>query len=616
MFSSKIMIGSHQGLIKMKIIPLMLLLGTLVACSDEDSKPSISETEQLEANELEVSNQVYIDYFEENKIFTPLYATFLGDSTFNDKFDPIISDENIKKKLAFEIKYFDRISAINADLLSGQGRLSFEIFKRNREIAIEGNDFPSHLIPVNQMFGIHNFYAQLGSGQSAQPFNNLEDYDNFIKRSEGFVLWMDSAISAMREGMEKGIVQPEAVMKKVIPQLSFHIVENVEESIFASPLKNLPESINEQDKEALTIRYKAMIAEQLIPAYKRLHDFIVADYLPKSRKTVGISEQPNGKAWYEFQIKTNTTLELTAEEIHTLGKQEVARILTEMEKVKETVGFKGDLADFFEHLRTDDKYYFESEEALIAGYEATRDKINKLTPKLFSIFPKADYEVKLVESFRAASSAGASYQSPAPDGSRPGIFYINSYNLKAQPKFLMETLSIHEASPGHHFQTTIQQEITGLPMFRRFGGYTVYSEGWALYAESLGKELGLFTEPMMWYGRLVDEQLRAMRLVLDTGLHALGWTRDQAIEYMIANSSMSESDVISEVERYIAIPGQALSYKIGQFKIRELRELSEKELGDQFDIKEFHRQILIDGGLPMPILEAKIKRWLEELKKS
>jgi uncharacterized protein (DUF885 family) len=607
-----------------KLLLLIALSSLLIACSDDDSSSTTSETKQFEANEvkllmsaeqaLETSNKVYIDYFEENKVFNPIYATFLGDSTFNDKFGPIISDENIQRKLAFEKKYLDKINAINPDLLSGQGLLSFEIFKRNREIDIEGSDFPSHLLPVNQMSGVHNFYAQLGSGQSAQPFNNLEDYDNFIKRSEGFVLWMDSAISAMREGMEKGIVQPAVVMKKVIPQLAFHIVDNVDESIFASPLNNLPDSINELDKEALIIRYKAMIAEKLIPAYKRMHDFITNDYLPKSRKTIGLSEHPNGKAWYEYQIKTNTTLELTADEIHSLGKQEVARILTEMEKVKETVGFKGDLPAFFEHLRTDDKYYFESEEALIAGYEATRDKINKLTPKLFSIFPKADYEVKLVESFRAESAAGASYQSPAPDGSRPGIFYINSHNLKAQPKFLMETLSIHEASPGHHFQITIQQEITGLPMFRRFGGYTVYSEGWALYAESLGRELGLFTEPMMWYGRLVDEQLRAMRLVLDTGLHALGWTREQAIEYMTVNSSMPESDVISEVERYIAIPGQALSYKMGQFKIRELRELSEKELGEKFDIKEFHTQILIDGGLPMPILEEKIKRWIAGLK--
>jgi uncharacterized protein (DUF885 family) len=247
---------------------------------------------------------------------------------------------------------------------------------------------------------------------------------------------------------------------------------------------------------------------------------------------------------------------------------------------------------------------------MVAAYDSIRTKINSLTPKLFNVFPKADYEVRLVEPFRAASSAGASYQAPSMDGSRPGIFYINGYNLKAQPKFLMETLSIHEASPGHHFQVSLQQEITDIPNFRRFGGYTVFSEGWALYAESLGKELGLFTDPYMWYGRLVDEQLRAMRLVVDTGLHAFGWTREEAIDYMLENSSMNETDVIAEVERYIVIPGQALSYKVGEFKIRELRNYAAQKLGDKFDVREFHSHILTDGAMPMTILDSKIKQWV------
>jgi len=605
----------------MKNIILVTIISLLFACSnaneDMNAVTTVQTIEPTLTSEqvIEISNKIYVDYFEENKKLNPIFATFLGDNRYNDQFGAPISAETIAKQRAFENKYLDKINTIDAELLTGQDRLSLEIFKRDREIAIEGYQFPTHLIPVNQMFGIHNFYAQLGSGQSAQPFNTIADYDNFIKRSDGFVLWMDSAINAMREGIEKGVVQPEIVMKKVIPQLAYHIVDDTNKSIFAGPLKNLPESFSDEEKSLLEQRYHTMISEQLIPAYKRMHDFIVEEYLPKTRKSFGISALPNGKAWYEYQIKTNTTLQLTAEEIHKLGKQEVARILGEMKEVKQTVEFEGSLSEFFNYLKTDDKFYFNSADELIAGYESTRDKINKLTPKLFSIFPKADYEVKLTESFRAASSAGAEYQAPSPDGTRPGIFYINSYNLKAQPKFLMETLSIHEASPGHHFQTTIQQEITDLPEFRRFGGYTVYSEGWALYAESLGKELGLFSDPMMWYGRLVDEQLRAMRLVLDTGLHALGWTREQAIQYMLENSSMPESDVTAEVERYIAIPGQALGYKIGQFKIRELREFSEKELGDDFDIKQFHTQILIDGALPMPILEAKIKRWIQVVKK-
>jgi len=555
-------------------------------------------------------NLIFEEFFEENKSFNPITATFLGDSRFNDKFGEPINDQSLARQLDFQKRYLDRINNINPELLSGQHLLSYEIFKRDRDIAIEGNRFPAYLTPINQMYGVHNFFAQLGSGKSAQPFQTIKDYENFIKRTNGFINWMDSAITAMREGIERGVVQPEVVMKKVVPQLAYHITTNVDDSIFAGPLKKLPDSITKEEKASLEQRYRGMITKQLIPAYKKMHDFILEEYLPKTRQTFGLSELPDGMSWYEYQIRVNTTLNLTADEIHELGKKEVARILKEMKKVQETVGFNGSLAEFFKYLKTDDKFYFKSEEELLAGYEATRDKINKLTPTLFSIFPKADYEVRLMESFRAASSAGAEYRPPSPDGSRPGIFYINSHNLKAQPKFLMETLSIHEASPGHHFQESIQQEITTLPQFRRFGGYNVYSEGWALYAESLGKELGLFTDPMMWYGRLVDEQLRAMRLVLDTGLHAKGWSREKAIQYMLDNSSMAETDVVAEVERYIAIPGQALGYKLGQFKIRELRELSEKELGSKFDIKEFHTQILVDGGLPMPILEAKIRRWI------
>ncbi len=602
---------------------ILLLMPIVLACSDDNGKPPSGDGQQTTAVTEHVmtpdeaktlSQQIYEQYFEEFKQLNPVFATFLGEKSFNHLFSDPINAESLAKQTAFNQKYLVKINKISPDLLSGQDRLSLEVFKRDREIALQGDRFPDYLMPLNQMSGVHNFFAQLGSGKSAQPFDTLEDYDNFIQRSKGFIKWMDSTIVSMREGIERGVVQPDVVMKKVIPQLAYHIVENVEDSLFVSPLNNIPESIQGEERHLLEERYSAMIKEQLIPAYQRVHSFISDEYLAKARKTVGYSELPDGKAWYEYNIRTNTTLDLTAEEIHQLGKKEVARILEEMKNVKQTVGFEGDLAAFFIHLKTDDKFYFNSEEELVAGYEATREKINKLTPKLFSIFPKADYEVRLIESFRAASSAGAEYQAPSPDGTRPGVFYINSYNLKAQPKFLMETLSIHEASPGHHFQTTIQQEITGLPLFRRFGSYTVYSEGWALYAESLGKELGLFTDPMMWYGRLVDEQLRAMRLVLDTGLHALGWTREQAIQYMLDNSSMSESDVTAEVERYIAIPGQALGYKIGQFKIRELRELSEKALGNKFDIKEFHTQILVDGALPMPILEAKIKRWIKTVK--
>jgi uncharacterized protein (DUF885 family) len=567
-------------------------------------------------NESTKLASVLDSYFAESLEMSPVYATFVGEHKYNDKFSPPITPLNQAKKLAFEHRYLTAIKGINTVKLSGQDLLSYEIFLRDRKLGIEGDKFSEHLIPLHQMGGAHTFFAALGSGSSAQPFNTAIDYRNFIKRAEGFAQYMDSTIIAMREGMQKGIVLPKPLIAKVLAQLDVHLVDDITRSVFYGPLKKLDdnEQVDIAEKAAIKTDYVKMINEVIIPSYTRVHNFMRDEYAPVGRDSVGLFALPNGKNWYEYRIETNTTLPLSAEEIHAFGKQEVSRILAEMVMVKETVGFSGDLAAFFEFLRTDEQFFFESEEELIKGYTDIKDKINQRLPKLFEVFPKADYEVRAVEAFRAASSAGASYQGPAPDGSRPGIFYINAYNLKAQPKYLMETLSIHEAAPGHHFQITIQQEVEGLPLFRKFGGFTVFAEGWALYAESLGKELGLFTDPYMWYGRLSDEQLRAMRLVVDTGLHAYGWTRQQAIDFMRDNSSLALSDIEAEVERYIVMPGQAVSYKVGERQIRMLRNRAAKVLGERFDVKKFHTQVLIDGALPMPILEAKIDRWIASQK--
>ena len=481
-------------------------------------------------------------------------------------------------------------------------------------MALESDKFPSYLIPIDQMAGQHNTFASLGSGKSAQPFTNKQEFEDFVSRADGFIVWLDSVEANMREGMKQGVVLPKVLANKLLPQFKAHVVEDHTQSVFWMPVANMPDSISSEDKSGIQAAYKNLILKTLVPAYQKMATFLEKEYIPAARSSVGYASLPNGKAWYEYLIKQHTTLDLNADEIHEIGLKEVERILGEMKSVKEQVKFDGDLAAFFVHLRDSDEFYFDKPEDLVKAYEDVKINIDARVPKLFNVAPKADYVVKPVEAFRAASAAGASYQAPAPDGSRPGVFYINTHNLKAQPKFLLETLSIHEAAPGHHFQIALQQEVEGLPRFRKFGGYTVFAEGWALYAESLGKELGLFTDPYMWYGRLVDEQLRAMRLVLDTGFHAKGWTRKQGIAYMKANSSMAESDIISEVERYIGWPGQALSYKLGEFKIRELREKAQSELGIKFDIKEFHTQILIDGALPMPILESKIDLWIANQK--
>jgi len=610
----------------MKSIKLVLVAGSVMfalsGCMNTGLSKHTNTSAQLNTvnasagivSELSAEQQLDVlvaQYYDESLTYSPISATYSGRNEFNDQFTPAISKENRAKKAAFYKKYQQRLNFIDKAQLTGQSLLSFEILERDLALKLEGMEFPDYLLPINQMAGAHNTFAGFGSGQSAQPFNTVEDYSAFISRSEGFVKWLASVERSMAQGIELGVVLPKPLAEKLAPQFNVHIVTKAEDSLFWIPIKNLPTSFTDEQKQTVTSQYRELIMQRLVPAYSSMTEFLVKQYTPNSRLTFGYGDLPNGKAWYEHQIKKNTTLSLSADEIHDIGLSEVSRILSEMKKVKETVGFKGDLSEFFDHLRNSDEFYYDTPEELIAAYENVKKKIDARLPLLFNIAPKAPYIVKAVEAYRAQSAAGASYASPAPDGSRPGIFYINTYNLKAQPKFLLETLSIHEAAPGHHFQIALQQEIEGLPDFRKFGGYTVFAEGWALYAESLGKELGLFTDPYMWYGRLSDEQLRAMRLVLDTGFHAKGWTRQQGIDYMLANSSMAKSDVIAEVERYIAWPGQALSYKLGQFKIQELRDFSKKQLGDKFDIKAFHTQILIDGALPMPILEEKIKRWVK-----
>ncbi|MEP0356274.1 DUF885 domain-containing protein [Paraglaciecola sp.] len=598
-------------------VVVLMLLGPLGCGPSTSTKTEDAVvTATVVKSESQKLSELVQAYFDESMQMNPIWATFVGINTYDDMFSSPINKANIAKVLAFETLYLEKIKAIELSLLTGQDLLTYEIFLRDRELALKGANFPSELIPLHQMGGAHSYFASLGSGQSAQPFNTLQDFRNFIERAKGFAVYMDSAIVAMQEGIKKSVVLPKPIIEKVLPQLKAHVLEDVTQSVFYGPVANIQDidDATDAEKNALEEAYLAAISDVIIPAYSRVHDFMSETYLPAGRDTFGISDLPDGKAWYEYRIETNTTLPLTAADIHEFGQQEVARILAEMKKVKSTVGFEGDLPAFFEFLRTDDQFFFESEQELIDGYTQIKEKIDSKVPLLFEVFPKADYEVRAVQAFRAASSAGASYQSPAPDGSRPGIFYINAYNLRAQPKYLMETLSVHEAAPGHHFQIAIQQEVESLPDFRKFGGYTVFAEGWALYAESLGKEMGLFTDPYMWYGRLSDEQLRAMRLVVDTGLHAFGWTRQQAIDFMVDNSSLALTDIEAEVERYIVMAGQAVSYKVGQRHIRMLRDKAQQVLGEQFDVKKFHTQILIDGALPMPILEAKIDRWIAQQK--
>jgi uncharacterized protein (DUF885 family) len=589
----------HRG---MKNPAVLFASAVLCACAAAPSSRDANEALETLVEE----------YFESQLELQPMSATAIGDSRYDDRLDETTTPGFREKALGLQRAFLDRARRIDAGRLSPSSRITYDIFVAEREHSLAGQRFPEELLPFNQMSGLPMDLAVYGSGSGPQPFATARDYDRFLARLRQFPRWADGAMALMREGMARGITLPRPAMAKALAQLREIVAPSVEASIFWAPIAALPAGISDQERQRITAAYREALAGEVLPAYRRLADFVERDYLPAARSTVGWGDLPEGAAWYRWRVREATTMEIEPEEIHALGLSEVARIRGEMLAVKQQVGFQGDLDAFFRHLEEDPKFYFTSEHDLLEAYRDVKHRIDELLPKMFSDFPKADYEIRPVEPFRAASAAGASYQSPSADGKRPGIFYINTFNLKAQPRFGIETLSLHEAAPGHHFQIAIQQELDDLPRFRRFNNYVSYAEGWALYAESIGKELGLFTDPYQWYGRLSDEMLRAMRLVVDTGLHAKGWTREQAIRYMLDNSSLAESDVTAEVERYIVWPGQALGYKLGQLHISALRARAEQQLGAAFDVRQFHSQVLRDGAVPMDVLSAKIDRWMKK----
>ncbi len=551
-------------------------------------------------------------YYDEWLAQNPVAATGIGDHRFDDRLEMNASPGYAAASDALERRYLAAVRKIDPERLEPQQRLTREMFIYGREMALDRGRYPVRMVPISQFDGgMATDLAILGSGTGPQPFATIADYEHWLARAGLFPEWVDSAIVAMREGMQHGVVQPRAVMAKVLPQFDALIAPDPQDSLFFGPVALIREDWPDEERWRLRTAIEDLIENRLNPAYRKLRDFIRDEYLPACRESVGWSELPEGAAWYASEVRRHTTTTLTADEIHALGLAEVARIRTGIEGVMRQVGFAGDLPAFFRYVQDEPAFYYQRVDELIAGFAALKRRINAALPALFSVFPKADYELREVEAFRAASAAGGSYRSASADGTRPGVFYVNTHNLKAQPIYGMETLSLHEAAPGHHFQVSIQQELTGLPRFRRFERNVAYVEGWALYSESLGRELGLFTDPMQWYGRLSDEMLRAMRLVVDTGLHAQGWSRERAIRYMRDNSSMADSDIEAEVERYIVYPGQALGYKVGELRIQALRRKAASTLSDQFDIREFHAEVLQDGALPMNVLDAKIDRWIE-----
>jgi uncharacterized protein (DUF885 family) len=559
---------------------------------------------------------LYAQFWEENLKLNPVMATFAGDPRYNAELPNLLSAEYEGSVRAFHQKYLDAARAIGPEGLTGQDRLSYDIFTLNRESALEELQFPDRLLPVDQFYNFANQFAQLGSGEGAQPFKTVKDYDDWLSRASKTPVIFDQAIANMREAVPRGIVQPRVLMEKVLPQLDANISADPQKSIFWGPINNMPKEFLDADRARLTAAFKSLITTQLNPAYQRLRTYIADEYLPKTRATFGMGALPDGAAWYAHKVHDSTTRSLSPALVHQIGLDEVARIQDGMRDVARELGYAKpvktlpELKAFFEWMKARDDMYFKSREELLKAYQDFGANVAPKLPTYFNLRPKADYEVRLVEPFREASASAGQYQAPPLDGSRPGIFYVNGYDLKARPRWALEALSLHEAAPGHHFQISLQRELGDLPMFRRFSFDTAYVEGWGLYAEYLGYEMGIYKNPVARFGALDAELWRAIRLVTDTGIHYKGWTRQQTLDYMFANSPTEETRAVSEAERFAAIPGQALAYKIGQLKIIELRKRAEKALGRKFDVRAFHDEVLKDGAIPLEVLEAKIDRWI------
>jgi uncharacterized protein (DUF885 family) len=596
---------------------LWLLLFVIVISSCKESPKQEQPTTTKPIAEL------FTEFYEFKKSINPIEATKAGFSTYNDTIANYISDDYILHLKDRYTYFLEELSQYNATNVSAADYMSMRVMQWDCTVKLEGvmnpivtvaspiYDLPNfELMPLFQIQSLHLYVAQLAGGTSVQPFKSIEDYNNWLSRLEDYLVFLDTSIEKMKIGVDKGVVLPKVLTLKMLPQIRSFIDVPLEENLFYQPIMNFPDGLSDVDMDILQSNYEDFIQDKLTPKYVELNRYLTEEYLPACRDTDGLLDLPNGKETYQYLIKLHTTTNMNADEIHALGLSEVVRISKEMETVKNEIGFKGDLKLFFNSLRNKKELMpFSKPEEVIESFNAINDRIALRIDSLFAVTPKAGFNVRRTEAFREAS-ASAEYVPGSKDGSRAGIFYVPIPDVKSYNMVHDEALFLHEAIPGHHFQLSLQQENKNLPEFLHPESMGVFVEGWALYAESLGKELGIYTDSYQYFGMLSMEMHRAIRLVVDTGIHAKGWSREKAIQYSLDNEAESEESIIAEIERYMATPGQALSYKIGQLKIRELRTKAEKALGDKFDIRKFHSQVLDSGSLPLVLLEEKITNWI------
>jgi uncharacterized protein (DUF885 family) len=545
-------------------------------------------------------------YFKEKNELNPLDATQNGQNDYDDQLVFEMTDSYRKKQGAFFDKYENELTTIDTTALTEEEKNSYDIIKWEVSIGKDLLKQNANLMPVQQFWGTHITMGQFASAESAQPFKTEKDYKKFLKRMDLYSVWIDSAMVYMKKGIQEKVVLPKPLTEKVIPQFEDMITPKVEDNLFYSSCKKFPANFTQEQKDNLSKEYATTINEKLIPQFQKMVAFMKTEYLPASRSTSGIGDIKGGKELYKVYVKQWTTTEKTPVEIHELGLKQVAMLNGEMEKVKNEVGLK----DFLNEVRNKKELKpFTDPKQVLDHFEKIYQTIKPNVDKLFSLQPKTPFRIKRTEAFRE-KTASAEYQQGSADGSRPGTFYVPIPDVKNYNVLEDEDLFLHEAIPGHHFQISLQQESKTLPNFRKFNWFGAYGEGWALYCESLGKELGLYKDPYQYLGMLNDEMHRAIRLVVDTGLHSKGWTREQAIQYSLDNEAETEAGITAEIERYMAIPGQALSYKIGQLKILELRQKAKDKMKDKFDIKVFHQKVLESGVLPLELLEKKINNWI------
>ncbi|MFP6809173.1 MAG: DUF885 domain-containing protein [Pseudomonadales bacterium] len=557
---------------------------------------------------LEVSklHRIFKQQWEVTMRQSPVFASRLGDRRFNQQWRDLSKSARMERHLT-SLMALDDIHSVDRELLEGVERVNYDLFEQRILNQLEARQFQSILIPISQRGGIQS----LDETGNRLRMTTVLDYDDWLVRLSKIDILMDQTIALMKEGMEKGIVPPKITMQRVPAQIEKQLVKDPQESLFYKPFATMPKSFSKDDAERIKLKAEQVIRDKVMPAYQKLYDFFTMIYLPACRDSIGASDLPNGRAFYEFRVKYYTTTDLTPDEIHKIGLAEVERLRGEMAEVMSEVKFDGTLKEFFHFLRTDSRFYYDSPEELFDAYLAIAKRID---PKLISLFgklPRMPYGLKRIPEAIAPDTTTAYYSRPAADGSRAGYYYVNLYKPETRPKYEMEVLTVHESVPGHHLQIALQQELEQLPNFRRYAGFTVFTEGWGLYSEQLGYDLDLYKDPYSKFGQLTYDMWRAVRLVVDTGMHYKGWTRQRAIDYFMDNAARQELDIVNEIDRYISWPGQALAYKLGQLKFMSLRAKAKAALAEKFDIREFHDTVLGQGAVPLSVLEDIVTQWIE-----